>query len=110
VGGRGNLNPCTKFIDCTAEGYDMLGYVVRNNFLANQSGINFKTTFGQSAGETLTGHPVKEQWTIRNAGVVIERNFCKDSKVGVMIEKGANAIERNNTFENVTHPVVWTGG
>jgi hypothetical protein len=106
--GGGICNPCTKFIDCTAEGYDMLGYIVRNNALVNNSGIVFKTTFTQAAGETLASRPCDVQWTIRNAGVVIENNFCKDSLIGVMIEKGAHAIARNNVFDNVRHPVVWT--
>lgn len=106
--GGGICNPCTKFVDCTAEGYDMLGYVVRNNFCSNQSGILFKTTFTQAAGETLSSRPVDERWTIRHAGVVMEGNLIRDSKVGLMLENGARVLERGNRFENVEHPVVWT--
>jgi len=104
--GGGICNPCTKFIDCTSEGYDMLGFVARNNYLCNGSGILFKTTFTQAAGETLKSRPVDTLWTIRNAGVVFENNLIRDSTVGVMIEDGAMAIERSNKCENVRHPVV----
>ena len=104
--GGGICNPCTKFIDCTSEGYDMLGFVARNNYLCNGSGILFKTTFTQAAGETLKSRPVDDLWTIRNAGVVFENNLIRDSTVGVMIEEGASAIERSTTCENVRHPLV----
>jgi hypothetical protein len=39
--------------------------------------------------------------------MVIERNHCEDSHIGMAIEKGAKVALRNNSSRNVAHPVKW---
>jgi len=111
--GGGIWNPSCKFMSCPDEGYDYLGYIVRNNYLTNNSGIVFKTHYRQYRGEHTTDGSATETdlpWVFRNAGVVVENNHCRDSKVGIMIDDDANLIERDNTFTNVKHPEVWVKG
>ena len=49
--------------------------------------------------------PDEEAWRMREAGVVIERNLCTDSAVGVIVESGARAVVRDNRARNVTVPL-----
>jgi len=92
--------PCCAAYDCTTEGYDILGYIARNNCTRDNSGIVIKTTF-------IRTHPDGKvtDWPINHAGIVVEGNYAKDSIFGVMIEEGANAVERNNKAENVNVPL-----
>jgi len=94
--------PCCAAYDCTTEGYDILGYLARNNCTRDNSGIVIKTTFVRT-------HPDGRltDWPIHHAGIVVEHNYARDSVIGVMIEEGANAVERNNQAENVEVPVSW---
>jgi hypothetical protein len=39
-----------------------------------------------------------DAWVLHDYGVIIEANLCKDSRVGVVIEKGAAAVQRRNKF------------
>jgi len=97
--------PCCAAYDCTTEGYDILGYLARNNCTRDNSGIVIKTTYAHT-------HPDGRQtdWPIHHAGIVIENNYAQNSIFGVMIEAGANAVERNNRSEDVDVPVSWVKG
>jgi hypothetical protein len=81
------------------EGYDILGLVIRNNRMTNNSGLRLKLTFPSG----FEGIP----WHVRDYGMVIERNHCEDSHIGMAIEKGAKVALRNNSSRNVAHPVKW---
>ena len=100
-------NPCIRVADCTAAGYDHLGWIVRENLTTDNSGIVFKTRF-QPLRKQESGELLKRFWTLRHAGVVIENNHARDSAIGVLIEKGARVKVRGNTARNVASPVVWT--
>lgn len=82
---------------CTDEGYDYLGVIVRNNHATNNTGIGVPITFREK------DHP----WRCRDAGIVVEGNLCTDSVVGIAIEQGARAVERNNRCRNVAYPLTW---
>lgn len=88
----------TKFNDCTAEGYDILGLIIRNNFLSNHSSISVRTTFPQYGNA--------ERWRMNHGGIVVEGNFIKDGTKGITLEKGAMLVERRNFFENVHQPLI----
>jgi len=94
--------PCCAAYDCTTEGYDILGYIVRNNCTRDNSGIVIKTTYAHTHPD---GH--QTDWKIHHAGIVVENNYACDSIFGVMIEEGANTVERGNGSENVETPVIW---
>jgi hypothetical protein len=86
-------------------GYDCLGLIVRGNHATNNTGIGFRTTFKR--GDDWDGtkpDPQTIDWRIREAGIVIERNLCTDSTVGVIVERGARAVVRANRARNVTIP------
>ncbi|MHB0935717.1 MAG: hypothetical protein ACYC6A_04950 [Armatimonadota bacterium] len=82
---------------CTDEGYDYLGVVVRNNHATNNTGIGVPVTFREG----------DRPWHCRDAGIVVEGNLCTDSVVGIAIEHGARAVERNNRCRNVAYPLTW---
>lgn len=92
-------NPCCAFGDSEKMGYDFLGLIIRNNAAVNNSGIFFRRTWPMYQSE--------EPWVLNDYGVVIEANCCRDSRVGVVIERGAAAVQRRNRFRNVKHRVVW---
>lgn len=94
--------PCCAAYDCTTEGYDILGYIARNNCTRDNAGIVIKTTHLRTRPDGSV-----TDWPIHHAGIVVEGNYARDSIFGVMIEEGANAVERNNRAENVDTPVVW---
>ena len=81
------------------DGYDLLGLIVRNNRLSNNSGLRLKLTFPSG----VEGVP----WRVREYGLVIERNHCEDSHIGMAIEKGARVTIRNNTTRRVAQPIKW---
>lgn len=81
------------------DGYDILGLVVRNNRLANNSGLRLKVTFPSG----VAGVP----WRIHDYGMVVERNHYADSYLGMAIEKGARVVLRKNTSRNVMQPLKW---
>jgi Mn-containing catalase len=76
---------------------DIARVVVRNNLAANNTGIGVPVTFSEN------GRP----WRCREAGIVVEGNLCSDSVMGIAIEEGARAVERNNAFRNVAFPLTW---
>jgi hypothetical protein len=43
-------------------------------------------------------------------GVVLERNVCRDSAVGIQLGDGVEAVLRGNSFSNVDRPVREAGG
>jgi hypothetical protein len=92
--------PCCAAYDCTTEGYDILGYMARNNCTRDNAGIVIKTTHLRTHADGRV-----TDWPINHAGIVVENNYARDSIFGVMIEEGANAVERNNRAENVEVPV-----
>lgn len=95
---------CSRVHDCSDAGYDVLGLVVRENYSTNNAGIGFRTTFSQSGPGGA-----RRPWRIRHGGVVLERNMCTDSAVGVAVEKGARVILRDNRSRNVTFPLTEVG-
>lgn len=111
---RDNLLSAPKGIDFiatlqasgTTAGYDCLGLVVRGNHATRDTGIGFRTTWRREADWDGT-KPAPDQaiWRIREAGVVIERNLCTDSAVGVIVEDDARAVVRANRARNVTFPL-----
>ncbi len=100
-----------SFIAClqatgSTRGYDCLGMVVRGNHATRDTGIGFTTTWRQGgAFDGTKPEPGKEVWRIREAGVVIERNLCTDSAVGIVVEHDARAVVRANRSRNVTFPL-----
>lgn len=100
-----------SFIAClqatgSTTGYDCLGLVVRGNHATRDTGIGFTTTWRQGgAFDGTQPEPGKEIWRICEAGVVIERNLCTDSAVGVIVEDDARAVVRANRSRNVTFPL-----
>jgi hypothetical protein len=92
-------NPSSKHPTAEQLGYDFLGMIIRDNVCDNQSGIVFRKTFPMGKDS---------DWQIDDAGIVIERNHIVDSTMGVVIEQGAMAVERGNTFHNVKWPLVWS--
>ena len=111
---RENLLTAPKGIDFiatlqasgTTAGYDCLGLVVRGNHATRDTGIGFRTTWRRGADwDGTKPDPDKEVWRMREAGVVIERNLCTDSSVGVIVEHGARAVVRDNRSRNVTFPL-----
>ncbi len=95
---------CSRVHDCSDAGYDVLGLIVRNNHSTNNAGIGFRTTFSESGPGGA-----RRPWRIRYAGVVIDRNLCTDSAVGIAVEKGAQVVLRDNRSRNVTFPVTEVG-
>jgi hypothetical protein len=93
--------PCGAY-GCTLEGYDILGYLARNNFTRDNSGIVIRTTFPFTDVQGCAG-----DWRIDHAGIVVENNFARDSIFGVMIEQDAHAVARGNRAENVGAPLWW---
>jgi len=90
----------------TTVGYDCLGLIVRGNHATRDTGIGFRVTWRRGADwDGTKPDPDKVVWRMREAGVVIERNLCTDSSVGVIVEKGARAVVRDNRARNVTHPL-----
>lgn len=82
-----------------ADGYDILGLVVRNNRMANNSGLQLKLSFPSG----VEGVP----WRVRDYAMVIERNHCEDSYLGMALEKGASLTLRANTSRHVAQPLKW---
>lgn len=91
-------NPCCKAADATALGYDLLGWIIRDNLVRNNSGIVVRKSFGWDKN----GEP-----GIDEAGIVVEHNHAQDSHIGVVLEEGLHALARDNTAENVDHPLTW---
>ena len=60
------------------------------------TGIAFATTRRRQVANREGIGPEGLMWRIREAGVVIERNLCTDSSVGVIVEKDARAVVRDN--------------
>jgi hypothetical protein len=89
----------------TTLGYDCLGLVVRGNHATRNTGIGFRTTWRREPDQEVWREPDKAIWRIREAGVVIERNLCTDSAVGVIVEDDARAVVRENRSRNVTFPL-----
>ena len=90
-------NPCSKHPTATDEGFDMLGLIFRNTFMADNAGMAVKATF--QSGD--------KPWRIHHAGIVVESNFTRDSRLGIVLEKGMAAVERGNRSENVDKPLLW---
>ncbi|MCC7192712.1 MAG: hypothetical protein IT444_08020 [Phycisphaeraceae bacterium] len=96
-------NPCCLADDGTTIGYDILGLVIRHNAVRQNSGIIFRRTFPyRMAAES------GRDWIINEGGVVIEGNDIRDSRIGVVIERGSGAVERHNTAHNVRWPLIWS--
>ena len=89
-------NPCTRHPTATDEGYDILGLILRNNCTTDNAPIAVKATF--RCGEA--------PWRIRHAGVVVEGNLVRRSRIGIVVEKGMNAVVRGNASEDVEQPLV----
>jgi hypothetical protein len=85
-------------------GYDYLGYVVRNNHAMNNTGIGFQASFSRGANR---GRETDTATRVREAGVVIEKNHCSRSGVGIVLEKGTRLVERDNTSDQVEYPLTW---
>lgn len=84
-------------------GYDFLGLIIRNNSLRHNSGIYYRRTFPLAkAGGGLM--------TLRDAGVVIERNRSRDCEYGVVVEAGGAPVVRRNSTERVRFPAVLIDG
>ena len=80
--------------------------MVRGNHATRDTGIAFRTTWRRRPDwEGNKPDPDEEVWRMREAGVVIEKNLCTDSSVGIIVESGARAIVRDNRSKNVTHPL-----
>lgn len=92
-------NPCHRAADCTDEGYDILGLIIRNNAISNQSRCTIQTTFPWRPNHF---------WRIYDAGIVVENNYCALTPTGILVEKGANVALRGNVGENVPELVAWT--
>jgi len=93
-------DPCSRASDCTDEGFDMLGLIIRNNAVLNQSQIIIQSTYPW----TDTG----KLWRIHDAGIVVENNFCKLAGTAISIEKGSMTVERGNSGEQVKNLLMWT--
>ena len=92
----GIYNPCFRAPTARQVGYDILGLVIRDNYTARDGGITYSKHYMSPPDATID-----------DAGVVIERNFARDSRVGVVVEQGSHAVVRGNRSKNVQWPVSW---
>ena len=79
---------------------------MRRNHATRDTGIVLNTTWHCGAAfDGTEPDPDEVVWRMREAGVVIERNLCTNSSVGIVVEKSARAIVRRNRARNVTVPL-----
>jgi hypothetical protein len=95
----GLFNIMGQHATAVADGYDFLGLIMRSNYAVNNTGIGFRKTFHRAGWATPR--------QARDAGVVVERNHVADSLIGIVLEKGARVVERNNSFDQVEFPLTW---
>jgi hypothetical protein len=95
----------SKWDSAPSLGYDFLGLVIRDNRLLNNTGISLPMTYTSEAADGQ-----RRPWRVDESGIVVERNHLRDCHIGIVVEDGARAVVRRNTFKNVAYPLLRPAG
>jgi hypothetical protein len=95
----------SKWDSAPSLGYDFLGLVIRDNRLLNNTGISLPMTYTSEAADGQ-----RRPWRVDESGIVVERNHLRDCHIGIVVEDGARAVVRRNTFKKVAYPLLRPAG